>query len=1483
MNNLPRLVICAILFCVTLLPAPTPNPVRAASPRQNNPALAAAPLATLSPDLERALQTARSDAQLRVIVRLRDTAPLPAPGSSLNAGAERQALRHALVQSLQATAETAQRPIQAFLARPDIAPQVSETRSFWIFNGLALQTTPQVIKAIAARDDMASISLDEWRRWIDAGVPQPPAPLLPKIHNPESTIQNPRAPISITLSSRVLSDPPGPGETTWGVAKIRADQVWRGLGINGAGVVVANVDSGVDWNHPALKSGYRGWAGGLVADHLHNWFDGTDEASTYPSDLNGHGTHTMGTLAGQTGVGVAPGARWMAAKGLNGSGYGLNSWLHAALQFMLAPGGDPAYAPDVLNNSWGSDIGSDDEFAEDIDRLQNAGIVVIFSSGNTGPQPGTVGSPASLPGVFSVGATDADDDVAYFSSRGPSPFGRVRPDVSAPGVGVRSTFPGGSYATANGTSMATPHVAGVAALLLSANPGLAVISVTGALTSTAVPLSSTVPNNDTGWGRVDAYNAVLSVISTGVITGRVLDAAQPISGALVTAQSGAQRLETLAGADGGYSISARFGIYTVTASAFGYRPTTSTPRIVVTNSVATINFNLTPVPSGIVRGVVTDVVSGVYLTQTTVRALGTPELSLAGGGFPARFYSLNLPTGTYTVEARLLGYRVQTRTITVTDGFISELNFALTPTQRIAFVDTGPWYYGSAASQYRDALDALSLAYDELRIKRVPADTPTITRLLAYNTVIWSAPLDSPGYIGAGDVISGYLASGRNLMISGQDLAFYDGGGFLFDPYFTKLNAHYLADDIPSRVLTGTPGSLLAGKVLTITGGDGANNQYLVDAVGVDSADHGGSLGKYGYTFHVDEAAGVYAAQCLSYKSAYFAFGFEAIDSASDRADVLRRVLDAFDTPRPSVGVELLSRDAYYTGVPVGTPGSVITHLVRIRNTGEAGVTDTFKLILSGNQWPAAISTTTVQLAPCSSALALITTTIPLTMTWNQRDVVTLTAKSTNAVTVSATISFATKTPASILLVDDDRFYNREQDYLDALAAQDNRVDRWDTRWGFSVANSPPITALRMYPMVIWFNGYDWYDPIQTAEENNLKRYLDGGGRFFFSSQAALFYTELSAFNRDYLGVAAIDYDDTLSRVVGAPGSVIGDSFTGGSLLDGSGQFPYFWNLSTAVQPMTGTQVVLRGDSGQPAGLAREKSQPGNAPMWRAVLLPFAFEALTPTVRADLMNRVVGWLSWLGRSSLTPDRAIIAAGDRVTYTLVLRADDVISPALAITPTVAVSVPVSAGLFVVSSTLPGRTDHYAGEWSGDLRAGATLTWTFVATTSTGPVVDGAFTATLHVATREPNIRFTRESVVHTGSPRLTSSLATLPAAARWNSVITFTARLTNTGSLAAPAAALTSIIPTGLTLITPTLRAPDAGNTSMARNRIAWLGSLEAGEAITLTYQVSVPVFGGPQRDFYHAALVDDGANGLAQSALWLTPRTAIFHMPVVRR
>jgi subtilisin family serine protease len=327
----------------------------------------------------------------------------------------------------------------------------------------------------------------------------------------------------------------GPTAPDWNLTLIKADQVWQEFGVTGAGVIIGQSDSGVEWGHPELAAQYRGGAD----DHHYNWFDPW-YGSREPSDLGGHGTHTLGSILGRS-TGVAPGATWFGCANLRRNLANPALYLDC-MQFMLAPfplggdpfsDGDPARAADVLNNSWGCpEIEGCDPGALQAATaaLRAAGIFVVASAGNEGPACSSVSSPIALyDEVFSVGAIDRRGDLADFSSRGPvtaDGSGRIKPDIVAPGVDVLSAFPGGTYSRADGTSMAGPHVAGVVALIWSANPTLRgdIVQTERILIETVQPYrgplpdcgqTTGTPNNGVGYGIVDAYAAVQRALELG--------------------------------------------------------------------------------------------------------------------------------------------------------------------------------------------------------------------------------------------------------------------------------------------------------------------------------------------------------------------------------------------------------------------------------------------------------------------------------------------------------------------------------------------------------------------------------------------------------------------------------------------------------------------------------------------------------------------------------------------------------------------------------------------------------------------------------------------------------------------------------------------------------------------------------------------------------------------------------------------------------
>jgi subtilisin family serine protease len=315
----------------------------------------------------------------------------------------------------------------------------------------------------------------------------------------------------------------------WNIQRIRADQVWQALGITGNGVTVASMDTGVAWTHPALQAKYRGWDGS-VADHNYNWYDATRAGSRVPVDTAGHGTHTMGTIVGDDGagnqIGVAPGARWISVSIIDSGATWIDA-AHRGFQWLIAPtdldgnNPDPNRRPSVVNNSWGCNsfvsgcAGYYEGFRDDVVAWIAAGIFPEFSAGNEGPAPMSMRWPASYVQAFSTGATDINDNIADFSSRGPSIEGVVKPEVVAPGNGIRSSFPSSGYLFMSGTSMAGPHVVGTVALMLEANPNLGIVDLTNILEMTAIPFGDPIPNNTYGWGRIDAFNAVQVALGSG--------------------------------------------------------------------------------------------------------------------------------------------------------------------------------------------------------------------------------------------------------------------------------------------------------------------------------------------------------------------------------------------------------------------------------------------------------------------------------------------------------------------------------------------------------------------------------------------------------------------------------------------------------------------------------------------------------------------------------------------------------------------------------------------------------------------------------------------------------------------------------------------------------------------------------------------------------------------------------------------------------
>ncbi|WP_154795410.1 S8 family serine peptidase [Occultella kanbiaonis] len=451
----------------------------------------------------------------------------------------------------------------------------------------------------------------------------------------------------------------------WGISAINADDVWAEYGVTGEGITVANIDSGVQGDHPALAAHYRGLQADGTVDNNYNWFDVAGACDGSPCDTDGHGTHTMGTMIGSDGganqIGVAPGADWIAA---NGCSTCADADLIASGEWVIAPtdsaGGnaDPTKRPHIVNNSWGSRTPTNDPFMEDvIAAWEAAGIFGTWSNGNSGPSCSTSGSPGSRTLTYSVGAFDSGGNIASFSARGPGQDGTIKPNIAAPGANVRSSVPGDAYGTASGTSMAAPHLAGAIALLWSAAPSLIgdIAGTQALLDATATDVDDTTcggtaeDNNVWGEGRLDALALVQAAptAEAGTLTGTVTSSdGGPIAGATVTVTGENERVLTT-DENGAFTGTFVAGAYTVTATAFGYASATADVTVVAEETVS-VDLVLEAAASFAVSGTVTNEADGAPVAGATVAFTGAPIEPVTTGA-DGTYAVADVPAGTYTV------------------------------------------------------------------------------------------------------------------------------------------------------------------------------------------------------------------------------------------------------------------------------------------------------------------------------------------------------------------------------------------------------------------------------------------------------------------------------------------------------------------------------------------------------------------------------------------------------------------------------------------------------------------------------------------------------------------------------------------------------------------------------------------------------------------------------------------------------------------
>ncbi|MHC4273534.1 MAG: S8 family serine peptidase [Planctomycetota bacterium] len=463
----------------------------------------------VDPGLTEVLRQAPAGEVVSTLVYLTDQVDLAATTHQLDVQrADRKTRHEVVVRALQEKAADTQGGLTAHLNALRAQGRIQRYDTYWIGNIIRVDAVAREIELLAERPDVERVYFNYEIDLIE--------------------------PVATGPDQGRADRAPEPG-----VAAVRAPEVWA-TGITGEGVLVATLDTGVEGTHPALASRWRGNDPAYEGHPEWAWFDPVPPGTTFPTAFGSHGTHTMGTVCGGPPgdeVGVAPGAEWIHAAVIDRVDIPTtvaDSLL--AFEWLVDPDGDPGTdfdVPDVCSNSWGlldshGYAPCDPTFWAPLDACEAAGIVILFSAGNEGfsglrrPSDRATDDYRTC-AVAAVDGNISSWPIADFSSRGPTlctPLGdpAIKPDIAAPGVSVRSSIPGGTYGTSSGTSMASPHVNGVAALMLQANPDLAVDEIKQIIYDTAFDLGAPGEDNDYGWGMVDAFEAVQVALSTVSLT-----------------------------------------------------------------------------------------------------------------------------------------------------------------------------------------------------------------------------------------------------------------------------------------------------------------------------------------------------------------------------------------------------------------------------------------------------------------------------------------------------------------------------------------------------------------------------------------------------------------------------------------------------------------------------------------------------------------------------------------------------------------------------------------------------------------------------------------------------------------------------------------------------------------------------------------------------------------------------------------------------
>lgn len=806
--------------------------------------------------LDRSLEgNLRSGEDVRVIVTFKSSVAKGRPAAD----------RGAAISAFQSEARRSQAGTLSFIEGRRAASS-ADVRSLWIANALVVTASPDLVRALAARSDVESVFANEQIELEPARVD----------------------PIPRREADVLERGPRAPGDTaeyTYGLLKVKVPELRQVYNLTGEGVKMGIIDTGIDASHPDLQGKTVAWK-----DFVNSKPD--------PYDDQGHGSHVAGTIAGGNAsglsIGIAPKAKLMVGKVFTASGTAATEHILAAMQWIADPDGNPATndQPSLCSNSWGGGPGRK-VFLEATRKWVTVGVFPSFAAGNSGPGAGTVGTPGGFLEAFAVGATDNTDAIADFSSRGPVTWDEkqyTKPDISAPGKAITSVKAGGGYTAMSGTSMATPHISGILALLYQANPGMSIDQARDLLERTAEDKGEPGKDNTFGAGRSNAFAAAQILVSGGKIAGKLTDSESgaALRGVVSVAENG---FAVKTDANGRFSMVLPAGSYTLAARSFGYTEQTGLAVQLGAQQSATVDIKLARAASGTLAGRVLSAETNEPL-NARITVLDTPldPVSTAASGD----FSLSLPAGNYRVLVSAFGYDSLTvNDVTVGAGGTVVQTFKLTHLPAILVVadDANKGY----EKYVKGALDSLAKKYSVINAAQSPS-TLTGEFLRQYQVVVWMTGDNYSETLTATDQanLKAFVENGGSLFATGQDIGYDIKEG---EFYGQVLHAKWVADSAATKDVTGS------GLTFKIDGGTGASNQRYADKV----------QGLNGATTLLEYAGGNGPAALASTfghgKSVYFAFGFEGIDSEASRQAVLTAVL-AYLAPTAAERARQVARTA---------------------------------------------------------------------------------------------------------------------------------------------------------------------------------------------------------------------------------------------------------------------------------------------------------------------------------------------------------------------------------------------------------------------------------------------------------------------------------------------------------------------------------------------------------------------------------------------